>query len=227
MLKYMLGSLVRAAVSVSQERLELLARIASDIAHDNPRGEDWFEHYGRVRKEGLPAPQFERNKNGHIVIPITGLDLTGQQEIDRLTAAGFSTSDWVKSCLLSIKNDGYDKRHRLREGREYMLALVPTKDVPGERTTADGRVYGASFGYEQPFAGAVPRLREAVSDEVMEKMGLWYIVVLHDPITDSGGRPDVLDVDRSNGGQWVDASWDRPGVLWSDRGAFAFVVPAS
>ncbi len=226
----MLGSVVRAAVSVPQGRMELLARIASDLAHDNACGEDWFAHYERVRKEGLPAPQFERNEHGHIVISIMGLALTGEQEIQRLSDAGFRTSDYARSCLTSRKKDGYDKLHQLEDGRAYQPVIVPGKEVEKNRTTAELRKYAAGFGYEQPLAGVVPRIRETVSDEMMEEMGFWYIAALHDPITDSGGDQRVLHANRGNrrdGGQWVGARWDCPDHQWYDYGAFAFVVPAS
>jgi len=227
MSKDMLGSAVRAAVSVPQERMELLARIASDLAHDNVRGGDWFAHYERVRKEGLPAPQFKRNEHGHIIMTITGLALTGEQEIDRLTDAGFRTSDWAKSCLTSKKKDGYDKCHQLEDGREYQLVIVPGKEVEQNRTTAELRKYAAGFGYAQPLAGVIPRIRETVSDEMMKEMEFWYIAALHDPITDSGGDPFVFRASRSGDGQWVRAAWDYPDDQWDDIGAFAFVVPAS
>ncbi|MFT5037064.1 MAG: hypothetical protein ACI9VM_000638 [Candidatus Azotimanducaceae bacterium] len=223
----MLGSVIRAAVSVPQGRMELLARIASDLANDNAHGDDWFAHYDRVRNEGPPAPQFERNKHGHILFTITGLSLAGQQDIERLTDAGFRISDLAKSCLTSTKQDGYDKCHRLEDGREYKIALVPTKDVGGNRTTAHAREYGTSFGYGRLLAGGVPRIRETVSDEMMEEMGFWYIAALHDPITDSDGRPLVLRVDRDGGGQWVSARWGSLGRQWHGDGAFAFLVPAS
>lgn len=227
MSKDMLGSVVRAAVSVPQGRMELLARIVSDLAHDNARGEDWFAHYERVRKEGLPAPKFERNKHGHIVISITGLDLTGEKEIERLNTAGFRTSDWAKSCLTFKKKDGYDKCHRLEDKREYQLVIVPGKEVEQNRTTAELRKYAAGFGYQKPLAGMIPRLREAVSDEMMKEMGFWYIAALHDHITDSDGLPRVLGVSRSGGGRWVFARWGNPGSQWSDDGAFTFLVPSS
>lgn len=226
MSKDMLGSVVRASVSVPQGRMELLARIASDLAHDNPRGEEWFTHYGRLRTEGLPPPQFERNEHGHVLVPIIGLDLTGEQEVERLEAAEFRIGNWAKLCLTSKKKDGYDKRHRLEDGRAYTLALVPTKDVPGNRTTTEGRQYGESFGYKQPLAGVIPRIREVVSDEEMEAIGFSHITALHEPIIDSDGDPNVLSAYRSNGGRLVVADWGDPGYQWDGDGAFAFLVSA-
>lgn len=173
---------------------------------------------------------FERNEHGHIVVTVTGLDLTGAQEIERLEAAKVRFSKWAKSCLLSTKRDSYDLNHRLVAGQEYRFALMPTAEIenPAERTVENLRNRGLHlYGYKKPLAGGTPRIRERVSDKLMEEMGFWYIVVPHDPIEDSDGDPYVLYAYRNVGGRWVYASLDRPRHYWYDGGAVAFVVPAS
>ena len=173
---------------------------------------------------------FERNEHGHIVLSITGMDLTGAQEIERLKASGFRFSSWAESCLLSTKADGYDAKHRLVADQLYKIALMPTKEieVAAERTTENLRNRGLQlYRYSKPLGGGIPRIRERVSDKQMEEMGLWYIAAPHDPIEDSDGDPDVLRASRHGDGRWVGARIDRPGSHWRDDGAFAFVVPAS
>lgn len=54
MSKDMLGSVVRAAVSVPQERLELLAKLASIFSDRGRKGEQWYEKLFRLYQEGLP-----------------------------------------------------------------------------------------------------------------------------------------------------------------------------
>ena len=55
MSKDMLGSVVRAAVGVPQGRLNLLAKIASMLAGDNPNGDKWYSCLKKLEEEGLPA----------------------------------------------------------------------------------------------------------------------------------------------------------------------------
>jgi hypothetical protein len=230
MSKDMLGSVVRAAVGVPQGRMELLARIASDLAHDNARGEDWFAHYERVQKEGLPAPQFERNEHGHIVIKVTGIYLTGWEEIDRLIGAGLCISDEAKSYLTSMKGkkQGYDKCHQLY-GDEYQLVILPGMKVEKDCTGEELRNYAAGFGYQKPLAGIIPRLLEAISKEMMEEMGFGYIAALHDPIIGPDGHAHVLIIRNCYDGLMLDA---QPGSLdgssrYADKNGFAFLVPVS
>lgn len=54
MSKDMLGSVVRAAVGVPQDRLEVLAKIASKMAADHPMGEVWHENLKKLLLEGPP-----------------------------------------------------------------------------------------------------------------------------------------------------------------------------
>jgi hypothetical protein len=183
-----------------------------------------------LRGEQKLAPvSFERNEHGHIVLTFDGLDLTGEQEVERLIAAGFRVSDWAKSCLTSKMSDGYDKNHRLIAG-QYQIALMPTREIErdSDRTTDALRKRGIEkYGYEEPLAGIMPRIRESVSDKQMEEMGFSYIAAPHDPIKDSDGDPFVLLAYRIDDGRWLYASWVPPGLRWLVNGAFAFFVPAS
>lgn len=195
---------------------------------------DWEQNgeaLTKVLREALcPPSQFERNEHGHIVLTFDALDLTGKQEVERLTAAGFRLTDWAKSCLLSKKKDGYDKNHRLVAGTRYQIALMPTREIESgaDCTTDVLRKRGLEkYGYEKPLAGIVPRIRELVSEKQMEEMGFWFIVAPHDPIEGSGGDPNVLNAHRSGDGRLLGASWDHPDCHWNDNGAFAFLVPAS
>lgn len=203
-----------------------------DINPDVARGwEQNGEALTRVLREALcPPSQFERNEHGHIVLTLDGLDLTGAEEIERLTQSRFRVSDWAKSCLLSTKKDGYDKNHRLATGQQYKIALMPTREIErdSDRTTDALRKRGIEkYGYAKPLAGIVPRIRELVSDKQMEDMGFWYIAAPHDPINDSGGYPRVIRAYRRDDGPWLRAPWYPPGDQWSGPGAFAFLVPAS
>jgi len=172
---------------------------------------------------------FERNEHGHIVLTLTGLNLTGAQEIERLETLDFRFDKYAKECLVSTNADGYDAKHRLIAGQVYKVALMPTKEIEcdSDRTTANLRERGIKqYGYAKPLAGIVPRYREKVSDKQMEEMGFRYIAAPHDTIKDTDGDPDLLCARRDGDGSWVNAFWDGPVYQWLDGGAFAFLVPA-
>ena len=208
---------------------ERLAGLSADLFHKLQSGNISVEELALFTQRKNPFA-FERNEHGHIIVTVTGLDLTGVQEIERLEAAGYVLSNWAKSCLLSTKKDSYDKKHRLVANQLYKVALMPGKEIPDANRTADAlRKRGMEkYGYGKPQGGLIPRIRESVSDKQMEEMdGAWYIAGLHDPIEDSGGDPSVLDAGRRGGGRRLSAYWGGPGSRWDDGGLFAFPVLAS
>jgi len=206
-----------------------LAGLLADTCHKIQHGGLTLDKLALFNQRKNPF-EFERNEHGHIVLTVVGLDLTGKQEVERFTAAGFCASGWAKSCLLSTKKDSYDKNHRLVAGQSYKIALMPTREIEREadRTIDALHTRGIEkYGYEKPLAGIVPRIRETVSDNQMEEMGFWYIAAPHDTIKDSDGEPLVLYANRIDGGLWLNALWALPVPCWFDLGAFAFLVPAS
>ena len=70
------------------------------------------------------------------------------------------------------------------------------------------------------------QIREMLSDEDFEKMGLKWIVVMCDSVKDSKGNPFFLRVGCADGGRWVDASYDRPGYKFVIERGFALMVQA-
>lgn len=175
----------------------------------------------------MSLDEFERNEHGHIVLTITGLDLTGRQEIRRLKDAGFRVSNSMELCLTSEKYGGYDK-HRLVAAQQYKIALMPTKEIIRDagRTTDGLREHAAeNYGYTKPLAGIAPRIFELLSGKLMEEMGFSYIIILHNPIKDDAGDPGVLNATRWHDGLWLCANWVYPVRRWDGCGAFAFLAP--
>ncbi len=235
MSKDMLGSVVRAAVGVPQDRMNALAKLASAMAASASEGRAWHAHLKTLLQQGLPSSEgiapttFERNEYGHIVFTITGLDLTGAEEIERLETADYRIGGYARQMLTSTKGDSYDANHRLIAGRQYRIALLPGKHIvrDSDRTTNNLRAEGMKLGYGKPLAGVAPRIREVVSDKRMGEMGFEYIATLHDSITDADGFPGVLGASRRDSGRRLGGAWGRPGELWNDIGAFPFLLPAS
>lgn len=53
----LLSSVVRAAVGVPQNRLDLLAKLASKMSNESSEGQAWHDHFSGVLKTGLPYVQ--------------------------------------------------------------------------------------------------------------------------------------------------------------------------
>lgn len=173
--------------------------------------------------EWMVMPYFDRNEHGHIVFTITGLNLTGAQESERLEAAGVYVSELAGPCLTSTNVDSYDKCHRLVDGKQYKIVLMPTREVEVEsnRTIEALRKHGIEkYGYTKPLAGIVPRIRELLSDAQIQRMGFCDIIAPHDPII---GRA-VLRASCGDDKPWLCVGWDMSDSRWHDVAACAFFV---
>jgi len=103
---------------------ERLAGIMADIFHKVQHGGITVDELALFAQRKNPF-EFERNEHGHIVLSLTGLDLTGEQEIARHRAwQKAKMNDGVKSCLLSQNDDGYDKNHHLAAIRASFARFV-------------------------------------------------------------------------------------------------------
>lgn len=103
MSKDMLGSVVRAAVSVPQDRMDVLAKIASAMASDNPKGEAWHNHFKAQLKEGVLSPE----STPHITSDTFYLTVDYGLSLEQMIAAG--QYDW--------KNDDItEKRFPIKDG---------------------------------------------------------------------------------------------------------------
>ncbi|MFZ1654266.1 MAG: hypothetical protein WAT84_00315 [Candidatus Moraniibacteriota bacterium] len=171
-------------------------------------------------------PLYKTDKHGRFLITVTGLGLTGEEWLVRLNAAGSMPTKWARDVLT---RPDYDAKHRLEPGKQYTVALLFGKkefDTDVERTTANLRARGErDYGKSNDLRGELALLiREAISDEQLERWGIYYVAVPHEPIIDSDGRPSILGSSRDDVGQQVNAYFGRPGNYWHDDGAFAFPV---
>src|SRR3990167_4752772 len=159
-----------------------------------------------------------REEDGVIYFSVTSDGTTGEDWITRLESKGFRVGDYAKQVLRSTD-------------------FKPTSGVTTETVVLPGSFFGdkdldtAKIRDEAkkrklvtPNAELACLIREKFRDDEIEAMGLWYIVAMHEPMSDSDGDPRLLDARRDVGGRWLSASYVRPGRRWHRDGGFAFAV---
>jgi len=152
-------------------------------------------------------------------ITLTSDGTTGEEWITRLKKQNFRLSDYAKQVLRS-------SAFVSTTGVTYNVAIIKGTEFSNEeRTTSRIREVAASRGYATPHPEVACLLREKLSDEELEAMGLWWLVTMHEPINVSGGGPRLLGASRDGGGRWLDAYCDQPDSRWDRECGFAFVVP--
>lgn len=168
----------------------------------------------------------ETDRFGRMTFTVKGVGLPAREMEPLLKGAGHEFSRWAKDVL---SQPDYDRNHRLEADREYKVVLVLGKEIrkDGDRTTKALKALAVKDYGPESVSGLKGELalliRLAFSNAELEQMGLWYIAVLHEPIVDSDGDPDVLGSSRSDG-SFVGADYGSPIDLWDDDGAFAFLA---
>ncbi len=238
------GSVVLASVSIADGHLDVFTRVANalnkqnpdratamatlleqalvnfEVAVESPRPQTLAERYEAFSPELKAKLMLE---NGHLHFTVQGTALNSKDWEARLKTGGHKLSKYSADVL---SKPDYNKNHRLEAGKIYKLGLVFGTEIAkdSERTTSNLKAHALrEFGPEanEDLKGEVELLiREKFTNAELQAMGLWYIAVLHNPITDSGGHPRVLYSDRFVG-SYVRAYYDGPGGQWRARGAFA------
>ncbi|QQR78946.1 MAG: hypothetical protein IPJ68_01590 [Candidatus Moraniibacteriota bacterium] len=208
---------------VFQERLLGEGRIA-DVAEACVAGT--IPPRDEFRKFLGLGPLYKTDKHGRILVTLTGRGWTNEEWFKHGEAVGMNFTKWASDIL---GKPDYNEKHRLEPGKQYTVALLFGKkefDTDVERTTANLRARGErDYGKSDDLRGELALLiREAISDEQLERWRIDYTAVLHEPIISSGGNPSILGSDRFDDGQQVRAYVGGPGDRWGGLGAFAFPV---
>lgn len=158
-------------------------------------------------------------------LTLTATGLTGKQWLARLKKGKYKVSSYAEDLILS---DEFNKNIS-KKGTEFNVAIIPQTELGLGKyvTTTQIKEYAENKGWSIPTPEIALLLREALSNEDMEALGVWWIVALHEPMTDRGGDPRVLGAHRNDGEPWVHACWGYPGRQWRAGHGFAFLVPAS
>jgi hypothetical protein len=181
-------------------------------------GEDAAEKFLQGKLVVQEPVRCWREEDGVIYFEVVSDGTSGPAWIERLENKGFRLSKWAKDDLNS-------KDFKPTSGVTYRIAVLKgTMFSDDDRITSKIRAEAERRKLEKPNAEIACLIREMFSDEELEAMGLWWIVVFHEPIKDSGGAPHLLAARRDSESRWLRACYDGPGARWNSDSGFAFVV---
>ncbi|OGY68826.1 MAG: hypothetical protein A2586_02200 [Candidatus Harrisonbacteria bacterium RIFOXYD1_FULL_40_9] len=159
-----------------------------------------------------------REEDGVIYFSVTSDGTTGEDWIKRLEGNGFRVGDYANQILRSPDfkpTSGVTTEVAVLKGMLFEDNDRITKKICAE---ADKRKLS------KPNVELACLIREKFTDKEIEAMGVWWVIVMHEPINDSYGDPDLLIASRDDGGRWLSAWVGRPGLRWDRDGGFAFAV---
>jgi len=159
-----------------------------------------------------------REDDGVIYFTVTSDGTGGPQWIERLERQGFHIGSYGKNVLLSPD-------FKTTSGVATEVAVFKgSLFEDDERITGKIRAEAERRKFEKPNAEVACLIREKFSDEEIKVMGLWWIVIMHEPIKDSDGDPNLLGAYRDGVGRWLGACFGGPGYRWDRGDGFAFAV---
>ncbi len=195
---------------------KLIARISENFPDMNSRQmQIWIDDPKRLQVALANA-----------LCPVRMVDVTtngrgGEEWITYLEGKSYRVGDYAKQLLR-------DKKFVATNGTMYTLAIIMGDEFEdSDRTNQNIRAEAYKRGYLDPSVELGPYLREMFSDEDLKKMGLWALILMHEPIPGSDGDLYMLGVLRDYRGRWLDAYNGNPGSGWDREIGFVFLVPAS
>ncbi len=79
-------------------------------------------------------------------------------------------------------------------------------------------------GYVEPPIGLVPFLRQYLTDDMLRRMGIDTLVVMHTPVRGDFGDTCRIALQRESEGSWLILDGeDRPGIGWTRRDGFLYL----
>ncbi|OHA91128.1 MAG: hypothetical protein A2758_01465 [Candidatus Zambryskibacteria bacterium RIFCSPHIGHO2_01_FULL_49_18] len=151
--------------------------------------------------------------------PVTSDGVSGKDGIKDLEKARYNVGDWVKDVMKQ-------KVYVVTNGKVYKPVVLKGEDfTDDERVTSNIRKVAEEMKLVTPPAQLARLLRKSVSDEELEQMGLYALIVMHQPITGSGGFPNVLGLYRNDEGRWLNAYFGHAGHRWYRDLGFVFLAP--
>lgn len=197
----------------------LYADLNEKLASEN--SQEWLGAFKLFLKKQNPWEKVVNMVANVITLTVTSDGRKGKDFIRTLLQKDWRISDWAKDVMSKKAFDA-----SVTDGTTYNLVVIKGEEFKdSERYTSNIREEAARRGYLTPPAEVAPLLREKLSDEEIERMGLWWLVVMHDPIKDSDGYPDLLNVARDDEGRWLDADCVYPDGRWLREFGFVFLAP--
>ena len=157
-------------------------------------------------------------KDGVILFTVTSDGTTGEEWITRLEGKSLCISHYAESVLRS-------KDFKSTSGITYEIAVLKGEIFSdNERITKNIRKEAKNRKLLTPNAEVACLIRKNFSNKELKAMGLYWIVVMHEPIKDSDGDPMLLHAFRNDDGSWLSTVYGSPDGKWLRSNGFAFVV---
>lgn len=149
---------------------------------------------------------------------VTSKNFTGKEWVDHLKGKGFMVSGFAKRLILS-------ECFKPTSGIKSEVVIVNGSLFEGEdRLTENIIKYARLKNLARPNPEVACLIREALSDEDIEAMGISWIMVMHEFLTDKTKDEGLLFTGRGDCGRLLGGFLARKNDHWNKDNGFAFVM---
>ncbi len=154
-------------------------------------------------------------KDGVIYFTVTSNGKSGKEWIKHFESKGIKIGDYASKILLKIKPS--------KKGTVTQIAVIKGEFFSDHnRIMSNIRIEADKRKFEKLNAEVECLIRDMFTDEEIEKMGLSWIVIMHEPIKDSDGDSIFLYAGRLDDGSWLRTLQTRFDGRWLRKDGFAF-----
>lgn len=110
-------------------------------------------------------------------------------------------------------------------GLVYECNILPGSELADtDRTLGSIERIAIDRGYAEPPIGLVPFLRQYLTDDMLCRMGIDTLMVMHAPVPGDFGDACRIALQRESEGPWLILDGeDRPGIGWTRRDGFLYL----
>lgn len=159
-------------------------------------------------------------ENGIIRTSVISDGTTKEEWVERLESGGCIISLEAKNILLSS--------HFVPTfGVKTELAILKSTILSADdRYTTNVHEEALSRRLAIPDIEVACLLREKISKEGLKAMGLWWIAVMHSPVSSFENSLYSLCLDRYGNEDWLYVHGAKKYDSWDEEGGFAFAIPS-
>lgn len=164
----------------------------------------------------MSAERNWRVEDGIIRFVVTSRGMTGGEWIKRFEDKGFFIGRHVEHVLCSSD-------FKPTSGVTTEVAVFKSDFwYDSDLVTSKIRDKVLDLGFSTPDLEVACLICEAFSQEEIEAMGLWWIIIMHEPVRDSDGALILLNASFDNSGRQLGTRLWQPYLRWDRICSFAF-----
>ncbi len=166
-----------------------------------------------------PSVPYDIDEMGNIHLTVVSNGFTPEEWNAYLECRGHNISPTFKELMSRAQE-------KPTIGVTYRVVIYPADKIADrDCNTRHVRFVAEQRGWAKPHWEVACLMRDILTDEQLDRMDLWSILVMHESIKDVTGDPRLVSLGQGDGGRWLRTYSDIPELNFGSESVnFAFVL---